>query len=124
MNRDQRVARVLAENPDNDDRGQPIRRWNELLCSCVVLAAHVLIGAVIVSFYTSGTVVEIFVVAGALVSVYVVGATAVGIVHNIVRAPLTGFECKSCRQSLLGLPAEDDGCVICPECGAAWKLPR
>lgn len=28
--------------------------------------------------------------------------------------------CASCRYDLAGLPAEHDGCVVCPECGAAW----
>ncbi len=32
-----------------------------------------------------------------------------------------GF-CPSCAQSLEGLPHASDGCTICPECGAAWRL--
>ena len=28
--------------------------------------------------------------------------------------------CASCRYNLQELPAADDGCTICPECGAAW----
>ena len=30
--------------------------------------------------------------------------------------------CLICRYSLEGLIAEDDGCTLCPECGAAWQL--
>lgn len=29
--------------------------------------------------------------------------------------------CPSCAFSLAGLVAEDDGCVVCPECGVAWR---
>jgi len=29
--------------------------------------------------------------------------------------------CPSCTHSLEGLPRHEDGCVICPECGAAWR---
>ncbi len=29
--------------------------------------------------------------------------------------------CPLCAFSLEGLAADDDGCVVCPECGAAWK---
>ncbi len=29
--------------------------------------------------------------------------------------------CCSCGYDLWGLPTESDGCVVCPECGAAWK---
>lgn len=34
-----------------------------------------------------------------------------------------GF-CGSCAQSLRGLPLEEDGCVCCAECGAAWRRLR
>lgn len=34
-----------------------------------------------------------------------------------------GF-CGSCAQSLQGLPREEDGCICCSECGAAWKALR
>lgn len=30
--------------------------------------------------------------------------------------------CPSCRYNLASLPPEPDGCTICPECGAAWRL--
>lgn len=31
--------------------------------------------------------------------------------------------CRACAFSLEGLAPEGDGCVVCPECGAAWRLP-
>ncbi|MCA9306278.1 MAG: zinc ribbon domain-containing protein [Phycisphaerales bacterium] len=30
--------------------------------------------------------------------------------------------CASCGYSLAELTMEDDGCTVCPECGAAWRL--
>ncbi len=30
--------------------------------------------------------------------------------------------CATCAYSLRGLPREPDGCTVCPECGAAWRL--
>jgi len=30
--------------------------------------------------------------------------------------------CASCGYVLGSLPAASDGCTLCPECGAAWKL--
>jgi hypothetical protein len=31
--------------------------------------------------------------------------------------------CPACGHSLTGLAPESDGCTVCPECGAAWKIP-
>jgi hypothetical protein len=30
--------------------------------------------------------------------------------------------CPCCNYELTQLPPEDDGCTVCPECGAAWRL--
>jgi hypothetical protein len=30
--------------------------------------------------------------------------------------------CPACTHSLHGLPVESDGCTVCPECGAAWRV--
>ncbi|MDQ7013006.1 MAG: hypothetical protein Q9O74_03815 [Planctomycetota bacterium] len=30
--------------------------------------------------------------------------------------------CPSCGYELTGVPKASDGCTLCPECGAAWKL--
>ncbi len=30
--------------------------------------------------------------------------------------------CACCEYEIAGLPIEPDGCVVCPECGAAWKV--
>lgn len=33
--------------------------------------------------------------------------------------------CLACVYDLTGVPPDSDGCTVCPECGAAWKLtPR
>jgi hypothetical protein len=35
-------------------------------------------------------------------------------------AALSRSRCPCCRYDLATLPAEPDGCLTCPECGAAW----
>ena len=32
--------------------------------------------------------------------------------------------CASCGYDMRGLPSDPDGCTLCPECGAAWKLGK
>jgi len=32
--------------------------------------------------------------------------------------------CPGCGYIIRGLPRADDGCTVCPECGAAWWLPQ
>jgi hypothetical protein len=32
--------------------------------------------------------------------------------------------CPHCRFSLAAIVPDPDGCTVCPECGAAWKLPE
>ena len=37
---------------------------------------------------------------------------------------LLNYRCGSCLYDLQGLDSEPDGCVVCPECGGAWRLDR
>ena len=30
--------------------------------------------------------------------------------------------CAGCWYPLSGVPQQEDGCVVCPECGAAWRV--
>ncbi len=39
-----------------------------------------------------------------------------------VKRRLPHQQCAACEFSLAGLAPEPDGCTVCPECGAAWKL--
>lgn len=37
---------------------------------------------------------------------------------------LAEHRCPSCGYRLSDLPVESDGCVVCPECNAAWRADR
>lgn len=39
-------------------------------------------------------------------------------------AMLAADRCPACGYDLAGSPVEPDACRVCPECGAAWILPR
>lgn len=41
--------------------------------------------------------------------------------HAIVAMTRSGL-CPSCAYGIGGIPSESDGCVVCPECSAAWRM--
>lgn len=46
-----------------------------------------------------------------------------GAPQDVVSAFITQGRCASCGYLIEGCPPhEPDGCTICPECGAAWRL--
>lgn len=51
-----------------------------------------------------------------------------GLVRNIRRQRWRLREqwvlCSACGFELTNAPIQADGCIVCPECGAAWKLTR
>ncbi len=44
--------------------------------------------------------------------------------RRLVEVYLSTGRCASCGYMLAGLAMEGDGCVVCPECGAAWRAER
>lgn len=40
----------------------------------------------------------------------------------VARYWLSTGQCASCRYELARVEPASDGCVVCPECGAAWKI--
>ena len=44
-------------------------------------------------------------------------------VDYLVQMAKASCLCASCGYNLRNLPTEPDHCTLCPECGAAWRLP-
>lgn len=42
--------------------------------------------------------------------------------HARIAAALAVRRCPACTHNLEGVLSDPDGCTVCPECGAAWKL--
>ena len=42
--------------------------------------------------------------------------------ESAIRAMTRSGLCPSCGYEIRQIPPESDGCVVCPECNAAWKL--
>ncbi len=73
----------------------------------------------------------LFVLFGVVGQVLIVAAQTL-VIYKTARwlwAPIEAREmlrksiCPHCRFSLTGISPDPDGCTVCPECGAAWKLP-
>lgn len=43
--------------------------------------------------------------------------------EHMMRLLLKHRRCASCAYDLAGTPVQPDLCTVCPECGAAWRLP-
>ncbi|MBT8485216.1 MAG: hypothetical protein EX267_12730 [Acidimicrobiia bacterium] len=44
--------------------------------------------------------------------------------RRITDVYLAAGRCPSCTYELAGLTPENDACLVCPECGAAWRSER
>ncbi len=42
--------------------------------------------------------------------------------ERAARSMRHGMRCPQCWYDLSSLTPEEDGCVVCPECGAAWRV--
>ncbi len=43
-------------------------------------------------------------------------------IDAMAHLPRQGW-CAACVYRIEGLPLQEDGCIVCPECGAAWQIP-
>ncbi len=97
-------------------------------------------GALILSILTGGvlaTIAHVFemsfadwvgdlvvtAVGGSLVAMIGAGGVTVAVEDRAaIRAILSMRVCLKCFYDLRGTPARADGCTVCPECGATWRL--
>ncbi|MEO1007926.1 MAG: hypothetical protein AAFX79_05130 [Planctomycetota bacterium] len=67
-----------------------------------------------------------------MVTLVLVGVLFVALIIKAMLDRCTGYaraalktldraQCPSCRYDLGGLASHPDGCILCPECGAAWR---
>lgn len=60
-------------------------------------------------------------VGGMLTALIWMGRRA-GVSDELAGFRLPRGECAACAHPIREIPAEADGCTVCPECGAAWRL--
>ncbi len=91
-----------------------------------VLAFRLVVRAFGQSGVTWADVAELGSLTAGLAIAYLVAAAVVRrrFEASAIRAWLSIGHCAACGYSLRGLKPEFDGCTVCPECGAAWRLAR
>lgn len=88
----------------------------------------ILLAVVLLSFAAKPSVM-VFLILAYQIGIYSLGEYAHGDKSRrsmraaaIRRVMLAEERCASCAYPLVGLQVEADGCTVCPECGAAWRL--
>jgi hypothetical protein len=117
-----------AWSAQRDDRGKRLssRRWGGAVGAGVasLVAVVIVIGVVtlVIEEPLGPSIVAAACGVFGLLLCFVVIAAPPG-PDPVIEAAKDKRVCASCRYSLTGCRAEADGCTVCPECGAAWRLP-
>lgn len=90
---------------------------NTLQITLLMLAAVIVIAAVEILIFET-------LIAGVLSALLAMVASIMldGSHRLVVEELIDRGHCGACRYDLDGSMFEEDGCVMCPECGAAWRL--
>lgn len=135
--KDDRGASVPLVTPRqlSKQEGAESGRLDELLTSCTpawlrrapMSLALVLVALLVVSLVLTFAGVYSYhhlVVGAILVTFVAIFAVAIVLsryeLRQYLRVVLGDGRCASCGYRLDGLSRAEDGCVVCPECGAAW----
>lgn len=70
----------------------------------------------------SGVVLAASLLLGALMPASLLSWSRRKYAHRLIATFTEHRVCPSCGYDLMGLGAEGDGCTLCPECAAAWRL--
>ena len=104
-----------------------IRRWgffesvSGLLCVTYVFAFT--FGLVLPAIAKGSSIWRwLLILIPALPLIWALRAFRRSMARNIVESWLLSRLCIHCRYDLSRLESDFDGCTVCPECGAAWKL--
>jgi hypothetical protein len=81
-----------------------------------------LLPAIVTARVSSWLIVPLMAPIGAI-GPFAIGVAARALSRDrIARAYVWEGRCGACAFDLAGLEAAEDGCTVCPECGAAWVV--
>jgi hypothetical protein len=117
--RRERLNRVWASMLEDHVLRVPMRRFNVALLSTFLILGGFVVAATVFNVSALWFVLPIV---GLPLGLYTsrVGRLLCVYLDSVV--VLSAGHCASCGYELAQLPPEDDGCTVCPECGAAWRL--
>lgn len=122
------LARRLAASIKSETRRTtPDRLAIGVVMTIGVLLAYGFLGATATALFgLSGAGVGLVLLVGLIVLANRVYAAYVrrGALSQIARTAVAEGVCGSCAFSLQGAPEGPNGCLVCPECGAAWRSER
>jgi hypothetical protein len=101
----------------------PLRWGNAIMQGTLALVGLVALIAVFTAV-PSDDLVLVMIISILSMLVFVTHHHRLGSNHLMAMTALGDGLCAACAFSLEGLAPEDDGCVICPECGHAWNHLR
>lgn len=68
-----------------------------------------------------GTLLFVWAIVG-FVSMAIAARATPQMCERVFESRISQNKCRACSFSLDGLSPQPDGCTVCPECGAAWRL--
>jgi len=135
------LRRIAALSPDPllherfmqcDRKVRRIGRPTRLVVGCFLILLGVAVGALFVGIAVSGSHRSVgFPIQGPIAGVAMFLLLGVGVLRGafgynpakVIRVMTAQGICPSCLAFLDGAPVQSDGCVECPDCGAAWRAP-
>jgi hypothetical protein len=112
-----------------DDRGEDVslspkaERGPRKLSSAAIVTATIIVGGTVgVVFLGLALVWFILPWAGLVLLAEYQYLGPKRVANEAIKNCLQERRCPACLYSLSDLIPESDGCVVCPECGAAWRL--
>jgi hypothetical protein len=102
-------------------RHRKVVRGNALILWAVAVIALIVawLGKIL---FTFAWLLAALLAAVAMLIVLVLAVRRLDRIDRIQSMPAAGL-CPACGYGIRGVRQADDGCTVCPECGAAWRVP-
>lgn len=118
-----------------DDRGNKVTVRKKKQTPLILLERSLVISIFIIAFpsclvwFIWGNIGGVIIVAFLFLLLFSIGGLLAPSIRDEKQRHLVHFQhlrlircCAACEYPLGSVAVDEDGCTVCPECGAAWKL--